>query len=234
MPASENRGTPNPVKLTFTVFLVAIVSSALSSAQTGGPILYPKGEVTVNGKLSTRPSPLFVGDKIQTAAMSSATLTALGSNVLVFPSSSLVYESNRVEIGCGQVSITTVVKRMSARVSNLMVSATSDAAKYEISHTGGRLQIAAQEGSVEIGDGAQTTALDGGKAITFTTGNECSAAVSSSETPSETRSIETKTAGFGKGKVLLLVGGAGGAAVAAIVISHGGGNSKPPISPVQP
>lgn len=234
MPAFEYCGTQNRVKLICTIFVVGAATCALSSAQTSGPILYPKGEVTVNGKLSTRPSPLFVGDKIQTAAISSATLTALGSNVLVFPNSSLIYESNRVEIGCGEVSITTVVKRMSATVSNLTVSATSDAAKYEISHSSGRLQIAAREGSIEIGDGMQKTALDVGKAITFNTGNECSAPPATSPTTSQNPSAGANTAGISKAKIWLLAGGGGGAAIAAIAISHGGGSSKQPISPVQP
>src|SRR5438045_3664237 len=91
------------------LFLVFLLPASQMAAQTNGPMLYPAGKVLVDGKDVTTPMGLFAGDKVQTAASSNASLTALGSTVLLSPSTSLTYNQGALEMGCGHLLVTTVV-----------------------------------------------------------------------------------------------------------------------------
>src|SRR5579871_1858690 len=153
--------------------LALIVPVSQAAAQADSPMLYPKGKVIVDGKEAGRPMALFPGEKVQTAPGASASLTALGSSVLLSPNTSLTYDNNTLQIGCGDVLVTTAVKRMAASVANLNIVANSDVAKYQITRSNGKLEIASREGSINVNDGVQTTSLDAGKVLSFSAGNDC-------------------------------------------------------------
>jgi hypothetical protein len=208
-----------------------VLPLAQLAADTDGPILTPKGNVTINGKKTTRPTALFSGDTIQTTDDSSASMTALGSSMLVSANSLFTYGSNVVEVGCGDVLITTVVKRTSAKVSNLAITPATDIAKFEITRSAGRLQISAHEGAVGINDGTQTTRLDPGKVISFNSVGECLPSRPANEHP-----LHSETMNASKGKIFGLVAAGGGATGIGIAVSqHGGGNKAPAaISPAVP
>ncbi|HSB74403.1 MAG TPA: hypothetical protein VLC12_02065, partial [Terriglobales bacterium] len=136
-------------------------------------MLYPNGKVTVDGKPVSAPLGLFAGDKVQTEAAAGASLTAPGSTVLLSPNTVLTYGASGLQLGCRHLLVTTLVNRMGSRVANLSITPTSDVAKYEITRANGKLEIVTREGSINVNDGTQTTALGAGKLMSFSAGNDC-------------------------------------------------------------
>jgi hypothetical protein len=216
----------------FLVFLlVFLLPASQLAAQTNGPMLYPTDKVLVDGKDVTAPIGLFAGDKVQTAASATASLTALGTTVLLFPNTSLTYSQGALEMGCGHLLATTVVNRLSSRVANLTISPSSDVAKYEITRAGGKLEIATREGTLNVNDGVQTTSLGTGKVISFSTGdNDCPLA----EAPDQNSAPASKSVSLSKGKIAAIVLGAAGAAGLGLAVALSRGGSKTPVSPSVP
>jgi hypothetical protein len=215
----------------FLAFVLALLLPASQlAAQTSGSMLYPKGNVLVDGRQVNNPQALFAGDKVQTDASASASLTTVGSTVLLSPGTFLTYNPSALEMGCGQLLVTTVVNRMAARVANLTVTANSDVAKYEISRASGKLEIATREGRINVNDGTQTTSLGAGMLISFSASNDCPlpAAPDQSPTPS------SKPVTVSKGKIAAIALGAAGAAGAGIALALSRGGSKTPVSPSVP
>jgi hypothetical protein len=199
------------------------------AAQTNNPMLYPKGEVSINGKKTARATAVFSGDVVKTGADSSASLAALGSTMLVSPNSVFTYRSNAVDVDCGGMLVTTVVKRMAAKVANLSITPASDVAKYEITRSAETLEIASREGSIGISDGTQTTVLDPGKVIRFKSPGECSPVMTAGPNSATSGSVSV-----GKGKIAGLLLGGGAAAGIAVALSHRGSADKQSVSPAAP
>ena len=212
------------------IFLVFLLPATQLSAQTQGPMLYPHGKVLVDGRDINRPTALFTGDKVQTAASATASMTAVGATVLLSPGTSLTYNQDALEIGCGHMLVTTVLNRLSSRVANLLITANSDVAKYEITRDSGKLEIVTREGTVNVNDGVQTTSLGMGKVISFSARNECPLGDVQNQSPASTSSHVS----LSKGKIAAIaLGGAGAVGVGlALALSRGG--SKTPVSPSVP
>jgi hypothetical protein len=199
-------------------------------AQTGGPMLYPQGKVLVDGRGVNNPLALFAGDKVQTDTGASASLTAVGSSVLLSPNTYLVYDPGALQVGCGHLLVTTVVNRMPARVANLIITASSDVAKYEITRASGKLEIVAREGSINVNDGARTTNLDAGKLISFSAGNDCPLPTAAAQAPPPS----SPPVSLSKGKIAAIVLAGAGAAGVGIALALSRGGSKTPVSPSVP
>jgi ethanolamine utilization protein EutA (predicted chaperonin) len=152
--------------------------------------------------------------------------------LLLSPNTSLTYGENSFDMGCGEVLVTTVVKRMTARVANLTVTPNSDVAKYQIVRASGKLEIATREGSISVSDGVQTTSLDSGKQISFSAGNDCPLAATAAD---QSSTASSKPVSISKGKIAAIVLGAAGAGGAGIALALSkGGAGRPPASPSQP
>ncbi len=211
--------------------LVFLLPASQIAAQTTGPMLFPQGKVLVDGKDINAPIGLFAGDKVQTAASATASLTAVGTTVLLSPNTVLTYGQGALEMGCGHLLVTTVVNRLSSHVANLTITPGSDVAKYEITRAGGKLEIATREGAINVNDGVQTTSVGAGKLISFSTGSDCPAADAA---PDQTPAPASKPVSLSKGKIAAIaLGGAGAVGVGlALALSRGG--SKAPVSPSVP
>lgn len=201
------------------------------AAQTNRPMLYPQGQVLVNGREVNVPIGLFGGDKVQTAASATASLTAVGATVLLSPNTVLTYGQGTLEMGCGHLLVTTVVNRLSSRVANLVITPGADVAKYEITRAHGKLEIATREGTINVNDGVQTTGLDVGKVISFSAANDCPVADAAAD---QTSAPASKPVSLSKGKIAAIaLGGAGAVGIGlALALSRGGGRT--PVSPSAP
>jgi len=212
-------------------FLFFALPVSQIAAQTTSPMLFPQGKVLVDGKDVNAPVGLFAGDKVQTAASATASLTALGATVLLSPNTVLTYGQGALEMSCGHLLVTTVVNRLSSRVANLTITPGSDVAKYEITRASGKLEIATREGAINVNDGVQTTSLGAGKVISFSASNDCPLADAA---PDQTSAPPSKPVSLSKGKIAAIaLGGAGAVGIGlALGLSHGG--SKEPVSPSVP
>ncbi|HET7183252.1 MAG TPA: hypothetical protein VFI82_01105 [Terriglobales bacterium] len=135
--------------------LAVLLPSAAMSAETQAAMLYTSNPVKVNGIGAERSSAVFAGDRIETPANTTVTLTAAGSTVMVGPVSSLVYEGEALRLGSGSTVVTTE-KGMKTQVQRLVISpaAAQQRSSYGVIRSDGQVMIAAFHGSVKILDGA--------------------------------------------------------------------------------
>jgi len=210
--------------------LALLLPASQLAAQIAGPMLYPKGEVLVDGRNTSGPIALFAGDKVQTGASASASLTAVGSTVLLSPNTVLTYNPKGLEMGCGHLLVTTVVNRMSSHVANLTITPQGDVAKYEITRASGKLEIATREGSINVNDGVQTTSVGAGNLISFSAGSDCPQADAADQTPAPA----SKTVSLSKGKIAAIALGAAAAGGVGLALALSRGGSRTPVSPSVP
>src|SRR5579864_5846670 len=96
-----------PARSALILLLAFLLPASPLAAQTGGPMLYPKGNVLVDGREVNAAIALFAGDKVQTSASGTASLTAPGSTVLLSPNTFFTYGQGALEVGCGHLLVTT-------------------------------------------------------------------------------------------------------------------------------
>jgi hypothetical protein len=212
------------------LLLVFLLPASQLAAQSEGPMLYPQGKVLVDGRDINSPTALFTGDKVQTAASATASMTALGSTVLLSSGTSLTYNQGALEMACGHLLVTTVVNRLSSRVANLIITANSDVAKYEITRASGKLEIVAREGTINVNDGVQTTSLGVGKVISFSAGSDCPLA----DAPDQTPDPSSSHVSLSKGKIVAIALGGAAAVGVGLALALSRGSTKTPVSPSVP
>jgi len=198
-------------------FLVAYDSAMLITA----------GHATVNGNDSPSSSAVFTGDIIATPVGSAATIDAQGSMVLVQPNSSVQFQGNAVNMSNGDVIVTTA-KGMAVRVGKYTISPNaSQPAKFEVSHSGSTILIAARQGSLNINDGANTTTLQEGQQTTR-----------SDTEPNANPNTETPTSAAGgvhmSNAAWWAIGGAAAAGATVGIVLATRGSSHHPVSPATP
>jgi hypothetical protein len=131
-------------------------SILLADASSG--LLRSSGTVDVNGKVAPAAVALFAGDKIATASQGVATIMVSGSILTLSPGSSLIYGTNRVEMGCGQLAVTALQRGLTAKVRNLQITPGDEDSTYDISHANGKLTVGVRSGSAIVDDGQQKIA----------------------------------------------------------------------------
>src|SRR2546425_9243938 len=121
---------PKHLSAKFVSLMMAVILPAANIvAESGAAMLHAQGTVTVNGKQVPGSIAVFAGDKIQTKANSTASITSQGSTVTMLGNSSMTYGTNSVDVGCGPMTMTTVGGQLSTRVGNLTISSTTDTSK---------------------------------------------------------------------------------------------------------
>jgi hypothetical protein len=130
-----------------------------------GATLRSTGSVMVDGKPVPPTSTVFSGDRVQTGADATATLTTDGSTVLIAGGSSIILGDNVLDLSCGTAMVTTT-RGMTVRVNGITVTPTTPSAKFEVGQGGHALSISSHEGSLSIQDGHGTTTMQPGQTST--------------------------------------------------------------------
>jgi hypothetical protein len=190
-------------------FLVASDSAMLTTA----------GHAMVNGSDSPSSSAVFEGDVIATAVASAATIDSEGSMVLVMPNSSVQFKGNYVDMGNGDVVVTTS-KAMAVKVGKFTIApAATQSAKFEVSHVGGMVIISARQGSLNISDGKNTEVVPEGQQITRSDSDQIA------NIKDQTPATATSAVHMSKTTALWLVGGVAAAGATAGIVLATRGNS---------
>ena len=202
------------------VVMLLVFPCAMMAGEMGAMVL-PSGSVALNGNAVTRPTAVFAGDQIQTAD-GSVSMTLLGGNVQISPKSSMMYAPGTVTLGQGAMRVVTS-SGVTGRVLNLTVHpASSGAVKYEVDLRGGKVLVAALQGTLRINDGSRTVMLEAGKAISMPV-PQPEAAASSQGCPTGQhqvivggviKCVENTPGGSGQGTGQGAPAGAGGGGVA--------------------
>jgi hypothetical protein len=185
------------------------------------------GHALLNGNETPGSSALFTGDVVATPPGSAATIDAHGSMVLVQPNSSVQFKGNYLDMANGDVVVTTS-KGMAVKVGKFTVSpAAAQSSKFEVSHSGSMIQIAARQGSLNISDGVNTQTLQEGQQTTR----------SDLEPP---ENVKTEAPASGSGGVHMshaawyAIGGAAAAGATAGIVLATHNSSHHPVSPATP
>jgi len=135
-----------------TVWLLLLCVPIALTAQAVPAILNVQGSANVNGNPVPGHGNIFPGDRLQTMAGASATLTADGMSANVPENSSIVFGDNKLDLACGGATISTA-KGTLIRSVGLVIRPATDTAKYSVFNSAEGLTIAPAEGSVTVDDG---------------------------------------------------------------------------------
>jgi len=186
-------------------------------------ILTPTGQVSINGKAVSKPTPIFEGDKIQTGADAAAAISSPGSTTNLGANSSLNYSSKSIGFGCGNLTIASNGTPLTAVVNGIEVSLGSQPAQVQISDSGGVLLVKTVSGSAQVKEAGTASTLAEGFSVARPGSSTC-------VTPG---GAETATAAKSHSSTALLLGilAVGGAAGAALGAKGGSSNSPTTTTP---
>lgn len=146
MRISVTKATACALLLFFPLTMFALPAQGTVQAQ---------GTVTVNGALVTNSTTVFAGDKIQTGANSTATISSQGTVVQLEPNTSAIFSDKALDLGCGSALVTTT-SGTEVRVSGITITpAGQGTAKFRVSQSDGTLKVTAEQGSVVVDDGTK-------------------------------------------------------------------------------
>jgi hypothetical protein len=143
--------------------VMALITPVSMFAADTGAMLYPQGNVTVNGVQLDRSQAIFNGDRVHTAANGAVTITATGSSVLLAGDTSLLYGSQAVQFDSGAATIKTT-KGLKTHFMNVRIEPAPNA-RYDIAARNGEVAIAALEGTLRLFDGYTTRVVKPGNAL---------------------------------------------------------------------
>lgn len=147
--------------------LIAATSTWMFAADPGA--MFYGNDVLRNGAEMANASAIFSGDLLETRADSVANLKALGTNVIILPTSLVEFQGQSLSVEHGSVSVATS-HGISVRAGCMMiVPATSAWTQFEVTDVNGTVQVAAKKNDVRL-----KTVADSGSA------KELSASLSSS------------------------------------------------------
>ena len=151
----------------FTQKIMAIALALIFPAtafSSENAVLFPHGNVNVNGKALAGTSTLFAGDQVSTGPDGSVVLTAHGSSVQLASSSSMSYGTDGVAVANGGVTVSTSTGLASHTLGITVEPAEQQAARYILVHRDGKIEIAVLQGALRIRDGQSEVTLASGKA----------------------------------------------------------------------
>lgn len=156
MRTSVSKATACALLVFFPVTLLALPPQGTVQAQ---------GTVTVNGAVVPNSTTIFAGDKIQTSANSTATISAQGTVIQLDPNTSAIFSDKALDLGCGGATVTTTMGQV-VRVSGITITpASQGTTKFRVSQSNGTLKITAEQGSIVVDDGAKHM-LSAGQSLT--------------------------------------------------------------------
>ncbi len=156
MPTTLSKATAYFVLLFCPLTLLAAPAQGTVQAQ---------GTVRVNGSNVPSSTTVFSGDKVETLANSTATISAQGTMIQLDPNSSAIFSDKALDLGCGSALVTTSSGAV-VRVAGITVTPSGQGpAKFRVSQGGGTLKISVEQGSAVVDDGTKH-ALSAGQSLT--------------------------------------------------------------------
>jgi hypothetical protein len=154
------------IRTSVSVFLIALLPSALLLADTKGAMLFANGAVVLNGMAVKSTSGVFDGDRIDTANNAMGTINQKGSTVGVDPNSGVTYRKNSIDVRRGSVRVSTD-QGLSVLVDQFSITPKEGTAKFTVAKLDNKIVVTSSEGSLVLGGAAKTTVLPPGMAATL-------------------------------------------------------------------
>ena len=145
--------------------MVLCFPAATMLADVNAAMLQVAGDVQVNGARTNRSRAVFAGDRVQTGAESTATVSTTGSTLLLGPASDMLFEGSTVQMRAGSLAVSTS-KSIAVQVGILSIKpAKAERTRFEIRHEAGVLQVVAREGSLSVSNGKDMVLLEAGQML---------------------------------------------------------------------
>jgi hypothetical protein len=149
-----------------TVWLLLFAVPVSLTAQAVPAILNVQGSANVNGTPVPGHGNLFPGDRLQTMAGASASVTGDAMSVTIPENSSVVFGDNKLDLSCGGATVSTT-KGTEIRSVGLVIKPASNTAKFSVFNNSEGLTIAPTQGSVTVDDGkGQPITVEQGQSYT--------------------------------------------------------------------
>ncbi len=157
----------NPLLLKSTAwFLLLFFPAAMSAAPAQGTV-QAQGTVTVNGTPVPNTTAIFEGDQIQTAAASTAVISAQGLMVQLEPSTTAIFTAHTLDLGCGEAVVTTSVGTIVWLAGIAVMPAAQNITKVRVSQMNGAVKITALENWSVVNDGTIRQTLAPAQSVSF-------------------------------------------------------------------
>ncbi len=158
-------------KLTACVLLLLTPVTLLAAPAQG--TVQAQGTVRVNGSNVPGSTTIFSGDKVETLANSTATISSQGTMIQLDPNSSAIFSDKALDLGCGSALVTTSTGAVT-RVAGISVTPSGQGTtKFRVSQGGGTLKITVEEGSAVVDDGTKHPLSAGQSLSRQTPGGVC-------------------------------------------------------------
>ncbi len=150
-------------KISAWVLLLLCPMTLLASPAQG--TVQAQGTVRVNGSNVPSTTTIFAGDKVETLANSTATISAQGTMIQLDPNSSAIFSDKAVDLGCGSALVTTSMGEV-VRVAGITITpASQGVTKFRVSQSNGTLKVSVEQGSAVVDDGTKHM-LSAGQSLT--------------------------------------------------------------------
>jgi len=151
----------------FICWLTLIVCPvSLMAADSGAAMLHANGKTWVNGSPVPASAAVFPGDLVQTEGGSAASINSTGSSVAVLPGSLVKFESSKLGLDHGSVTVATS-KKLATRAGNVTVTPISDTwTEFQVSESDGKVMIMARKGDVSVQDESGSSTVSAGQQTT--------------------------------------------------------------------
>src|SRR4051812_4265213 len=142
-----------PKLLRPTVWMLVLSVPIALLAEVAPAILNVQGSANVNGTpVAQHGGNIFPGDRLQTMAASNANITGDSFSLTIQENSSVVYGDNKLDLGCGGTTVTTM-RGTEVRAVGLVVKPVGVTAKFAVFNNSQGLTINPSQGSVTVDDG---------------------------------------------------------------------------------
>jgi hypothetical protein len=149
-----------------TVWLLVLSVPIALFAEVAPGILNVQGSANVNGTPVAQHGNIFPGDRLQTMGGSSANITGDSFSLTIPENSSVVYGDNKLDLGCGGTTVTTM-RGTEVRAVGLVVKPVGVTAKFSVFNNSQGLTINPSQGSVTVDDGkGQPITVEQGQSFT--------------------------------------------------------------------
>lgn len=142
--------SPNFLRLTVSFLVLSLPFTLLGEVAPG--ILSVQGSANVNGTPVAQHGNIFPGDRLQTMNGSTANITADSFSVSIPENSSVVFGDNKLDLGCGGTTVTTL-RGTEVRAVGLVIKPVGVSAKFSVFNNSQGLTINPSQGAVTIDDG---------------------------------------------------------------------------------
>jgi hypothetical protein len=154
--------------------LLLLIPSVLFAADNPTGVIYSTGSVYLDGSQLANSAPIMSGDTIETKELGIAHLNMSGSTAIIQANAVVRFQAAGLSLDRGSISVATG-KSLTVSARDFQITpVSSDWTQFDVTRSGGVIQIAARKRSVEIrcGLGAPTRIKEG-QQITRVDAQDC-------------------------------------------------------------